>query len=50
MYARPGVKKGADVPDPYGMKKLAANPEEMEKKAAEAKKWIQAGMKADAKK
>ncbi|KAF7187274.1 Glutathione S-transferase-like protein gedE [Pseudocercospora fuligena] len=48
MWARPAVKKGANVPDPYRMKELLADKEAMEKHAAESKKWIQAGMKEDA--
>ncbi|EME87886.1 uncharacterized protein MYCFIDRAFT_54955 [Pseudocercospora fijiensis CIRAD86] len=50
MWARPAVKKGANVPDPYRMKELLADKEAMEKHAAESQKWIQAGMKDDASK
>lgn len=50
MWARPAVQKGANVPDPYKMKELLADKAAMEKHAADAKKWIQAGMKDDAKK
>lgn len=49
MWARDGVKKGANVPDKYGMKELANDPEKIERKAKEARTWIQAGMKEDAK-
>lgn len=50
MWARPALQRGANVPDPYKMKELLADKETMEKKAAEARAWIQAGMKDDAKK
>jgi len=51
MLARPGVEKGRHVPDPHRMKELkAADPKEIQRQADEAKKWVQAGMKADAKK
>ena len=48
MYSRPGVEKGRHVPKRHGMKELMQNKELMEKKANEAKAWIQAGMKQDA--
>lgn len=38
------------MPDPYRMKELLADKAAMERHAAESKKWIQAGMKEDAKK
>lgn len=50
MWERPAVQRGANVPDPYRMKELLADKEEMERKAAEAKAWIQQGMQADAQK
>lgn len=50
MAARPGVAKGKNVPSPYTMKELMKNKEQMEKQAAEARKWIQSGMQEDAKK
>jgi glutathione S-transferase len=50
VYEREAVQKGADVPDKYTIKELLKNPAEVEKKAAEARKWIQAGMKEDAEK
>ena len=34
MWARPAVKKGANVPDPYRMKEMLADKEEMEKHAS----------------
>jgi len=49
MWARPAVQKGANVPDPYRMKELLADKEATEKYAAESSKWIQSGMKQDAK-
>ncbi|KAF2001754.1 glutathione S-transferase II [Amniculicola lignicola CBS 123094] len=50
MAARPGVEKGRHVPDPHTMKALLKNKEEMEKHAAQSRKWVQAGMKEDAEK
>jgi len=50
MMARPGVEKGRHVPDPHTMKELGKDPKEMEKQAAKAREWVQAGMKDDAKK
>jgi glutathione S-transferase len=41
MWARPAVKKGADVPDPYKMKETLANPAAIEKHAAEVSNLIQ---------
>jgi glutathione S-transferase len=41
MWARPAVKKGADVPDPYKMKELLADKAAMEKHAAEVGDLIQ---------
>lgn len=49
MWARPAVKAGANVPDPYKMKELLANKNEVDKRAREAREWIQQGMKEDAK-
>lgn len=34
MWARDAVQKGANVPEPYKMKELLSNKEEMEKHAA----------------
>lgn len=50
MLARPGVEKGRHVPDPHRMKELAKDQKKVEEHAAEARKWVQAGMAADAKK
>lgn len=50
MLARPGVEKGRHVPSPHRMKELLADKEAMEKRAGEAREWIQKGMKEDAKK
>lgn len=36
MWARPAVKKGANVPEPYKMKELLQDKEAMEKHAAKA--------------
>lgn len=48
MWARPALKKGANVPDKYGMKELLADKDRMDKYAADSRKWIQSGMKEDA--
>lgn len=48
MWARPAVKAGANVPDPYRMKELLADKKEIDRKAREAREWIQQGMKEDA--
>jgi len=50
MYARPGVEKGRNVPDPHRMKELSKDKESMKKHAEESRKWVQQGMAADAKK
>jgi len=50
MFARPGVEKGRNVPDPHRMKELAKDKDQIEKKAAETRKWVQQGMASDAKK
>ncbi|KAF2834683.1 glutathione S-transferase [Patellaria atrata CBS 101060] len=47
MLEREGVKKGKDVPEPT---KMNLTKEEMEKKAAETRAWIQKGMKDTAQK
>jgi glutathione S-transferase len=44
------VQKGANVPSPYRMKELLADKEATEKHAAQARDWVQAGMKSDAEK
>jgi glutathione S-transferase len=48
MTNRPGVEKGRHVPDHHGIKDLLKDKEKMEKHAADARKWVQAGMKQDA--
>ncbi|KAJ9142604.1 Disulfide-bond oxidoreductase YfcG [Pleurostoma richardsiae] len=50
LLERPGFERGRHVPSHHGAfdKKLTA--EEEEKRAAEARKWVQAGMADDAKK
>ncbi|KAK8199258.1 glutathione S-transferase [Phyllosticta capitalensis] len=50
MAARPGVEKGRNVPDPDKMKELLKDPAKVEEYAEKSKKWVQAGMKDDAKK
>lgn len=49
MEARPGVEKGRHVPEPHKIKELLKDKARMEAHAAESRKWVQAGMKADAK-
>ena len=39
MWARPSLKKGANVPDPYRMKELLQDKEAMEKHAAQVS-WL----------
>lgn len=48
MWARPALKKGANVPDPYKLKELLQDKEKMERYAAESRQWVQQGMKEDA--
>ncbi|KAF2125834.1 glutathione S-transferase [Dothidotthia symphoricarpi CBS 119687] len=50
MTERPGVEKGRHVPDPHTIKELLKDKAKMELKAAEAREWVQAGMKQDAEK
>jgi len=50
MAARPGVQKGMDVPEPHRMKELKKDPQKMKEHAEQARVWVQAGMKDDAKK
>ena len=50
MLARPGVEKGRHVPSPHRIRELAKDKEAADKHAAESRKWVQEGMKADAKK
>jgi len=48
MASRPAVQRGRDVPDPYRMKELQGNEEDIKAHAESAKSWVQAGMKQDA--
>lgn len=48
MEARPGVKKGSDVPVPKP--KIPSTAEEMNKQAEATRAWVQQGMKEDASK
>jgi len=50
MWARPAVKKGANIPDPYKMKEHLSDKERMERHANQSKEWVQMGMKEDAEK
>lgn len=50
MAARPGVEKGRHVPDKHTIKELLKDKAEVEKRAAEAREWVQRGMAEDAKK
>ncbi|KAF2628059.1 glutathione S-transferase [Macroventuria anomochaeta] len=50
MAERSGVEKGRHVPDPHKIKELLKDKAKMEQQAAESRKWVQAGMKADAEK
>ncbi|KAF2719428.1 glutathione S-transferase II [Polychaeton citri CBS 116435] len=47
MWARPAVKKGANVPEPYKIKELMADKERAEAYAKESSNWVMTGMKAD---
>lgn len=49
MLKREGVWKGMNIPDPLKIKETLKNKEETERHAAEARKWVQQGMKDDAK-
>jgi glutathione S-transferase len=40
MWARPALKKGADVPEPYTMKEILKDKSTMEKKAAEVRRSV----------
>jgi glutathione S-transferase len=50
MAARPGVEKGRHVPDKHTIKELLKDKALVEKRAEEAREWVQRGMAADAKK
>ncbi len=39
MASRPAVQRGRDVPEPYRMKELQGNEEEMKSHAESAKSW-----------
>lgn len=49
MSARPGVKKGCDVPKPLKIKERLKDPKFAEEYAAKASKWIMQGQKEDKK-
>ena len=49
MLARPAVEKGRHVPDPHNIKELLKDKDKMQQKAAEARAWVQRGMKEDVK-
>lgn len=50
LGARPAFQKGANVPPKKGAKKIEdMTEEELERMAAEGRKWVQAGMAQDAK-
>lgn len=50
MMARPAVEKGRHVPDRHRIKEMLKDREATERHAAESRKWVQQGMKDDAKK
>ncbi|SLM35171.1 glutathione s-transferase [Lasallia pustulata] len=50
MMARPAVERGRHVPDPHRIKEMLKDREATERHAAESRKWVQQGMKEDAKK
>lgn len=50
MAERSAVEKGRHVPDPHTIKETLKDKAKMEEQAAESRKWVQAGMKADAEK
>ena len=49
MEARPGVAKGKDVPEPNKIKELLKDKKRMREIEEKSTKWIQEGMKEDAK-
>ncbi|KAI9858066.1 MAG: hypothetical protein M1813_007878 [Trichoglossum hirsutum] len=49
MLARPGVEKGRHVPFAHKIADTVVNDEQANKDAAETRKWVMEGMKADAK-
>ncbi|KAK2743645.1 hypothetical protein FQN57_004754 [Myotisia sp. PD_48] len=50
MLAREGVEKGRHVPVPHTIKETIKDKEAAAREAEKSKAWVQAGMKADAKK
>ncbi|KAL1955176.1 hypothetical protein VTO42DRAFT_8941 [Malbranchea cinnamomea] len=50
LLQRPAFEKGRNVPDPHRIRFEVKSREETEAEAAQARAWVQAGMKADAKK
>ncbi|KAK2812378.1 hypothetical protein FQN50_001379 [Emmonsiellopsis sp. PD_5] len=48
MLERPAVERGRHVPSPHTIKERLRDREAMEREAAKAREWVQAGMKADA--
>lgn len=42
MWAREAVKKGANVPEPYKMKEILADKDEIERRAKAGREWVQA--------
>jgi len=50
MMARPGVEKGRHVPEKHNMKERLADKKAVEEMEKKGRSWVQAGMKADAKK
>ncbi|KAJ4527957.1 Glutathione S-transferase 2 [Exophiala dermatitidis] len=50
MYARPGVKKGCDVPKPLKIKELLKDKDRLDDYAKRASKWIVQGMEEDKRK
>lgn len=47
VWARPAVKKGADVPEPFNIKRILADKELMAKTSSAGRDLIQQGMKKD---
>lgn len=50
MDARPALRKGRDIPQPYKVKEKEKNPEAAQKSAVATRSWIQKGMSDDARK
>lgn len=49
MATRPALDKGRHVPAPHKIKEMLKDKEAVERSAAQAREWIQKGMKEDAK-